>query len=179
MLLPGGVFGRNVQRVKVVPVRFDLRPFGHRKAHVGKDRRQFLHHLRNRVDGAAWAGAGGQGDIEPFAAQAGIKGSIAKGGFPGTQGGVNLIAQHVQHGAGGAALVRVHLAKRGHQGRNLALFAKGGQAHLFQCGFVCGSGHSGEVFAFRCVQPVHHRLRSMPDGATHGGARLQVSAEQR
>ena len=86
------------------------------------------------MDGAARARTARQGDIQPFFAQAGIKGGIGKPCLLGAQGGVDFILQHVQHGASGFALVGVHLAQPRHQRRNLALFAKGSHAQIFQRG---------------------------------------------
>ena len=43
---PGGVVAGDVQRIEIVPVAFDLRPFGHGKTHIGEDRGDLLGHLR-------------------------------------------------------------------------------------------------------------------------------------
>ncbi len=151
MFLPRGVLGRDVQGVEVVPVGFDLRAFGDGKAHIGEDRGQFLHHLGDRMDRAHAARPGGQGDVEPFRAQAGVKGGIAKRGLFGAQGGVDFILEQVEHGAGGFALIGVHLAKARHQCRDLALFAKGGQPQLFQPGLARDIGNGGQIFGFEIV----------------------------
>ena len=156
MFLPGGMLGRDVQRVEVIPVGFHLRAFGHGKAHVGEDGGQFFHHLRHRVDRAARAGAAGKRDIQPLFTQAGVKGGIGEASLFGAQRGVNLILQDVQHRAGSFALVGVHLAKTGHQRGNLALLAKGGHAQLFQGSLVRDGGNRCKIFGLQIVKPVHH-----------------------
>ena len=42
---PRRVVAGNIQRVKVIPIRVDARPFGDRKPHLGKDRGQLFGHL--------------------------------------------------------------------------------------------------------------------------------------
>ena len=151
MFLPGRVFGRNVQRVEIVPVAFDLRTLGHGKAHIGENRSQFLHHLADRMDGADTAGPRGEGDIQPFRAQAFVQRDIAQSDLFGAQCRVNLILQQVQQGPGGAALIGFHLAKARHQGGNLTLLAQGGDTQILQPGLVRDIGHGGQVFGLQRV----------------------------
>ena len=73
MLLPCGVFGRNVQRVEIIPVAFNLRTFGNGKAHIGKNGGQFFHDLADGVDRAHRACAARQGHIQPFGFQTRIQ----------------------------------------------------------------------------------------------------------
>ena len=54
---PRRVMTGNVQRIEIVPVILDLRPFGHRKAHIGENRRDLFCHLADGVDRAKAAGA--------------------------------------------------------------------------------------------------------------------------
>ena len=157
MLLPGGMLGRDVQRVEVVPVGFDLRAFGHGKAHVGEDGGQFLHHLTDGVDRACGARAARQRHVQPFGAEAFVQRRIGKARAAGAQGGVDFVLQQVQARPGGLALVRVHATKGGHQGRNLALLAKRRQPHLFQRRLFGRSGNGGKVSAPDRVKPVHLR----------------------
>ncbi len=49
---PRRVVDGDVQSVEVVPVAFDLRPFGDAKAHVGENGSNFLGHLADGVDGS-------------------------------------------------------------------------------------------------------------------------------
>ena len=42
MLLTGGVFGRNIQRGKIIIVGFDIWAFGNLKPHFGKDSDHFF-----------------------------------------------------------------------------------------------------------------------------------------
>lgn len=116
---------RDVQRIKVIPIRFDLRAFGDGKAHIGEDRGQFFHHLADRMNGAP-DGAADPAGPHPAIPSAGVR-SVLHRQPPslGAQGCVNLILQDVQHGTGCLALIRLYLAKAGHQRRNLALLAKG------------------------------------------------------
>ena len=69
---PRGVMAGDVERVEIVPIAFDLRAFGDGETHIGEDRGDLFGDLADRVDGALCAGAGWQGDVEPFVAQAGI-----------------------------------------------------------------------------------------------------------
>ena len=52
VLLPRGVLGRDVERVEIEPVAFDLGTFRHGEAHVGEDRRDLLGHLAHGMDRA-------------------------------------------------------------------------------------------------------------------------------
>ncbi len=70
---PCGVVAGDVQRVEIVPVTVDLRTFGNRKAHIGKNRRDLFGDLADRVDRALSAAPTGQCDVKPFAAQPFIK----------------------------------------------------------------------------------------------------------
>jgi hypothetical protein len=111
MLLPRGVFRRDVQRVEVVPVGFHLRPLGHREPHVGENRGQLFHHLRHRMDRAARARPARQGHVQPFRFQPFIQRRIAQRGLAGAQGGVDLVLQRVQARASRLALLGLHLAQ--------------------------------------------------------------------
>ena len=43
----------NIERSEIVPVVLNLRPFGHSKAHIGKNLRQLVHNLADGVNGPA------------------------------------------------------------------------------------------------------------------------------
>ena len=57
---------------KVVVVSLDIRPLGHRKSHIGEDRRQLVDHLTDRMDAADLGSrlARRQGDVDDFRVEA-------------------------------------------------------------------------------------------------------------
>ena len=61
-----------IQRREIVIVGFDVRTFGNGKSHVGKDRRDLVHHLGDRMNAPGFGGglAHRQGDINGFGFQA-------------------------------------------------------------------------------------------------------------
>ena len=148
---PRRVVAGDVKGVEIIPVAFDLRTFGNGEPHVGKDRGHFFRHLTDRMNGALGALAACQCHIKPFAAQTGIKGSIAKGGFLGDQGRVDLVLECIERGAGSLALFGRHLAQLAHLQADLAFFAKGLHAQIFQRGFVLGVGHKGQIFLLQII----------------------------
>ena len=71
--LPGGVLGRDVERLEIVPVVLDVRAFGDREAHVGEDRHDLLGGLADRVDPPLLPLARRQGDVDPLRLELGVE----------------------------------------------------------------------------------------------------------
>ncbi len=149
---PRGVVTGDVERVEIVPVGFDARPFGDGKAHLGKDRGDLFRHLTDRVQRALTGGPGRQGHVKPFGAQAFIQRGIGQPGLFRGQCGIDFILQRVQRGAGHLTLVRGHLAQFAHLQRHFTLFADGTHADGFQRVFVSGLGNLAQIL---CLKIVH------------------------
>ena len=173
MFLPRRMFRRNVQRIKVIPVGFHLRAFGHRKTHVRKDRCQLFHHLADRVDRAHAPWPCRQRHIQPFRPQPRVQCRIAKCCLLGPHACINLVAQHVQQSARRLALVRLHLAKARHQQRYFALLAQRRQPHLFQRRLIRCRCNSRQIFDLKCLQPVHRSLLARRMVLTGRGVRCK------
>jgi hypothetical protein len=131
-------------------------PSATRKAHVGKDRGAFLHHLADRMDGAARARAGGQGDIQPFGAQPRVQRGILQRGLAGAQRRRRSRPSAVQRGpAVWRSSGDIWPSSRISKPRSRPSCPRRGQAHLFQrLGAICIRGHPDE-------------RRSRPDTSPH------------
>ena len=143
---PRGVVAGNIQRVKVVPVGLDPRPFGHRKSQFGKDRSQFLGRLADRMDRTLTTRAGWQGNVQPFGAQTLVQRGIGQSGLFGGKRRVDLILQRVQRGAGNLAFLGRHFTQLAHLERDLALFAHGSDADRLKRVFVARLGDLTQIF---------------------------------
>ena len=80
MVLAGGMLGRDVEGVEVVPVALDLRTLGDGEAEVGEDRGHLLHYLADRMDRALAFRAGGERHVGPFAGDAGVESGVGEAG---------------------------------------------------------------------------------------------------
>ena len=89
------VVAGDVQRVEVIPIGVDARPFGDRKPQLGKDRGHFFGHLADGVDRTLPRRARGQCDVQPFTAQAFIKCGITQSGFLGGDGRCDLVLERI------------------------------------------------------------------------------------
>lgn len=136
----------DVQRVEIIPIRVDLRPFGDGKAHLGQDRGHLFRHLTDRVNGALTHATRRQRHVQPFRPQAFVQRGIAQRGLLGGKGRVDLVLQRIQRRPGDLPLLGRHLAKLAHFQRHFAFFAHGRQADLLQRGFVAGIGNQVQVF---------------------------------
>ena len=136
----------DIQRVKVIPIGFNLRPFGDAKPHVGKDRCDLFCDLADRVDRSHGATTGWQCHIQPFTAQTFIQRRIGKRGFLGDQRAVNLILERIERGASRLAFLRRHFAQLAHLQADLTLFAKRLHTQLFKAVFITGVGDQLQVF---------------------------------
>ena len=74
----GRMMAGDVQRIKIIPIGINSRPFGHGKAHIGKDCGDLFHDLRYWVDAALTASARRQSHIQPFGAQPRVQRRIRK-----------------------------------------------------------------------------------------------------
>ncbi len=155
VLLPGGVLGRDVEGVEIVPVGLDLRALGHGEAHVGEDRDDLLGHLADRVQRALAAGPRWRGHVDPFARQPGVERRGGQGVALGGDRLAKLVLQRVQRGAGGLALLGGHAAEFAHLQADLALLAEGGDAHVLERGLVLSGLDPVEIPGLQLGQPVH------------------------
>ena len=137
--LPCGVGFGNIQRGEIVKPAFNIRAFGHVKAHAGKNRRKLFHRLADRVNAPfkLRVGVNRQGHIKRFRCQTprhvfGLqRRSAALHGFRDTY--FKLIENRAQP----LAVIGIHAAQRFEQRRNFTLFAQRRDAHIFQRRQVC------------------------------------------
>ena len=139
--LAGRVVGGNVQLGEIVIVEFHVRAFGHGETHIGEDSGDFFQHLGNGMHAALRLGAGRQGDVDLFRGQPRIQRRVAQCGFACRNRVGHRIAQAVEHGPLGFAVLRAHGAQSFHQFADAALLAQRGNAHGFQRGFIAGGGN--------------------------------------
>ena len=149
--LPRRMAFGEIQLGEVVIVGFDVRTFGDRKSHVGEDRREFVHHLAERMNPALLGGrlAQRQRDVDGLGCQPRVE----------CRGFQDIAArgQRLRHGVLGEidrrtlglAFVRRHLAERGQQRGDRTLLAEGADAHGLERGFVAGGGDLGRGFGIR------------------------------
>ncbi len=154
-LTAGGVLGRDVERVEIVPVALDLRAFGDREAHIGEDSGDLLGDLAHGVDRTLRHRAGGQRDVEGLGGEAGLEGGVGEPGAGLGEGGVQVVLQGVERRAGGLALLRGHPAELAHHQRDLALLAERGKPHLLDGGLVARRGDGCEITLAKGDDAVH------------------------
>ncbi len=157
-LRPRRMVAGDVQRVEIVPVGVDPRPFGDGKPHLGKDRGHFLGHLAHRVDRALPPVARGQRHVEPFGAQTFVQRGIGQGCLLRRQRRIDLVLQRIERGSGGLAFLGRHLAQLAHLQADLALLADGLHAQILQRRLV---GRARDPIQILVAQVVHrHTLPS-------------------
>ncbi len=158
------VLGGDVQRVEIVPVGLDVRAFGDGKAHLGEDRRQLVRDLADRMDRALRRRAGRERDVQPLGAQPLVERRVGQRRLARRDGGVDLVLQRVEGGAGGLALVGRHAAELAHHQRDLALLAQRRDAHRLDRRLVGGVGDLPKVPLPDRLRIVHpsSRLRAAP-----------------
>ncbi len=140
------VMARNVQRVEVIPIGVDPRPFGHSKAHIRKDRGDFFCHLADRVNAPLPAQTARQCHIKPLAAQPLIQRRIFKACLLSCERRVNLVFQRVELRPSHLPLLGSHLAQLPHLKAHFALFADRLQAQVLKRGFIRRSRNRRDVF---------------------------------
>ena len=148
---------REIQRGEIIKIGLDIRPLGHRKAHIGEDGGQFVDHLRDRMDPPARGQTFGQRQrhIGPLGLQPCIQRRIAQCRAPGGQGGGHAVTQAVDQRTLLLALVRRHAAQRFQQTGNRARFAQSGNAHRFQSRFIARSRNRRCQIMFQCRKITH------------------------
>ena len=113
-----------------MPVVLDLRPGGYCEAKVGEDFGQFVHHLADRVNGAARGLWRGQGQVDPLGREAPLQRGAFQRRLAGGEGRGNAFAQRMDLRPLRLALLRAHLAQRLEQRRDRALLAEKRDAQL-------------------------------------------------
>ena len=152
---------REVQRLEVVPVVLDLRPFRQLVAQPAEDAGDALQGAGDRVQASALAVAARQGDVDGFGRQARIQGRVFQQRLALAQRAGQRVAGLVDRFTGGLALVGWQGAELLELRGDAAALAKQGHAQLFQrIGALCG-GHIGQ------------RLGGEGLDVAHGGPELQ------
>ena len=141
-----GMVFREIELGEVIVFGLDIRPLGNAKAHIGKDRGQFIDHLGDRMDapGLERRLAHRQRDVDAF----GIEPRLERQGLERFatrhERRIDAIFQPVDQRTFGLALLRRQRAKSFQQGRNGAVLAQRRHAHRFERCFVAGGGDFGE-----------------------------------
>ena len=154
---PRRVVAGDVQRVEVVPIGLNLRPFGHGEAHIGENRGDFFGDLADRMDRALPPVSRRQGHVEPFALQPLVQSCIAQRRLFRSQSAVHLVFQRIQRRAGHLPLLGCHLTQFAHLQADLALLAQRGHPHLFKGRLIRRPRNALKPTAPQRVQPVHLR----------------------
>ncbi len=142
---------RNIQRIKVIPIGFDLRAFGHRKPHVCKDRRDLFGHLRDRVNAALAARSARQGHVQPFGFQPLFQSGIGQRSLFGGQRRVDLVFQRIEFWPHDLTLFRGHFPQLAHFQGNFAFFTHCLYAQLFDCGLIRSICNQTDIFVSEIV----------------------------
>ena len=87
----------NVERAEIVPVVLDLRSFSDGKAHISEDFSQFVHHLTDRMHGAARGFGCRQRHIETLGGQPLVEDRGFERGLFGSDAVRHSFAQTVDH----------------------------------------------------------------------------------
>ena len=145
MHLAGRMAFGEIQLGEVVIVGLDVGTFGDRKSHVGEDRVDLLEDLAQRMDAAGFRGrlAQRQRDVDGLGGKPGIERRRLENVAAGGERLGDLVLGEVDRRTLRLALVRRHLAERGEQRGDRALFAERGNAHGFEGGFIAGGGDIG------------------------------------
>ena len=174
----GRVMRRDVERVKVIPISIDARPFCHREPHFGKDCRDLFGHLADRVDRALAHRAGGQGDIQPFALQSFVQCGIGQRGLFGGQRAVDFVLERIESRPCDLALFWGHFPQFAHLEADLSLFADGLNAQVLQAGFISRAGNEFDVLLAQIVhvglRNVRHLLHWLKAGLNPRRAQMSV-----
>jgi hypothetical protein len=163
--LAGRVLLGEVQGREVVEVVLDVRALGHGEAHLGEDGDHLVHGLHGRMDAAATAMRGGQGQVQRLAGQARVEGGGFQRGLLVVQRRLHAIAQDVDRRAALLALVGAHGPQRLEQARDRAGLAQGGDAHGVEGGEIAGGGHLGQHVGFESGEIGHDGVPSRGFGA--------------
>ena len=122
-------------------VGLDVRPLGHREAHVGEDGSDLVDHLAHRVNASFGqrSRTDRQRDVDGLAGEAGVEGGGLQHRLAIGNGEGHTVLQRIDRSAARTPLVRAHGTERLQQRRYRPLLAEGGDAHAFEGGFVtCG-----------------------------------------
>ena len=145
---PRRVLGREVESGEVVEVVLNVRPFRHGEAEFGEDGDHLVHHLQGRMDVALAAGRGRKRQVELFRRKARVELGGLQRGAAGGQRRLHRVAQGVELGAFGAALIGAHAPQRLEQEGDGPLFAEGGDAHHLERCDVRRGGDVGQKLDF-------------------------------
>ena len=184
VLLTGWMFGRNVQRRKIMPVVLNVGAFGHREAHFAEDGDDFVGRLADGMNAAFLFGTDRQGYIDLFFHQLGVDGGLGKDGFPSLEHSGNLVFQRVQRRAGILAFGRVHSAEALHHLCDAAFFAQRRNPKLFKRVRVGGGLDRTNQFRtqgskiFHVISH-HSSSHSKPSGGPNSGSRKNPRTETR
>ena len=162
--VPGGVIGRDVERLEVVPVELDLRPGGDLVAEAGEDGGDLVGGPGERVPVAAGQEAPPrQRDVEGRAAELGLQAEVGQGGLPGGEQGLHLVADAVGDLADPRPLLGGQAPHAAQRGGELALLAEEADPERLERRLVGGAGAGlpgcGGQRLERCEEVGHARLR--------------------
>ena len=146
----------NIERGEIVPVVFDLTPFGNRKAHVGKDFGKLVHDLADRMHCAARRFGRRQCHVDIFACETPVQLGCFQGGFFRGQRRCHAFAQTVDNGALRLTFIGRHRAHRLEQRRNAALLTKGGYPNSIQRIQRIRGINRCHQFGLECRNICHH-----------------------
>ena len=156
--------GREVELGEIVVVALDVRPFGDRKAHLGENGGDLVHHLADRMDapGLDARQGDGQRDVERLALELRLERRALEHRAARRERFRDLILQRIDRRAVGLALVRRELAERGEERGDRSLLAERGDARGLERAFVGRAFDRGERLPFKGGKVRHSSKSSRP-----------------
>ena len=142
---------REVELGEIIVVALDVRPFGDRKAHLGENGDDLVHHLADRMDAARLDAAqrNRQRDVDRLALELRLEACAFEHRAPRRKRLRDLILERIDGRALGPALVRRELAEGGEQGGDRSLLAERGDPRRFERALVAGALNRGERLPFK------------------------------
>ena len=151
MHLPRRMAVGEIQLGEVIVVGLDVGTFGHREAHVGEDRGEFVDDLADRMDapGVGRVIRGRQGDVDRFGDEPPLQRRALEHLAPRRHRLGDAILEAVDERTSVLALLRRHFAQRRQQRGDRALLAERGDPRGFECGFVVSRADEPQQFLFK------------------------------
>ena len=144
VILPGGMLGRDIELGEIEVVGLDVRPLGHREAHVGEDLDDLVEHLAHGMNAAfgQWPQPHRQRHVGTLGGQPCIDSGGVEHSLAGLECGLHGFLGFVDRCAESLAALRRLLADLGHKSGHGAALAECGHPHLVEFRQI---GSAGDV----------------------------------
>ena len=146
---------RNIQRLEIVVVVLDLRPFRNGKSQRGKQRLDPPHGARDRMQATAHPPTPRQGHVDGFPDQLRIQGSRLQLPVAVFDCLLNLLFDPVDCLSGRRAFIRRQGSKLFELAGEQTLLAEVANPHRVQGSRIAGSGNRDQCIGFKFIQAGH------------------------